>query len=276
MNQRDMNSSWGVHAPSGMGKLLVLAKKMGLARGSFKKSIARLWLTLRLPVPVDIRYAGLKFRLHPWDNVVENKMLFGSKMRDGAEIGRLREFSSDGGVFLDIGANIGYYALMAAHQGARKVLAFEPNPVVFSRLRFNIEANDLAGRIVALSVALGDRVATMAMEVSHRDLGGSHIGDTKDASATSIDVQVRPLSDVLMDEGITRVDAMKIDVEGMEDAVLFPFFETSPRSLWPRLMIIEHTSQQQWKRDILAWMVESGYQEIERNRSNAMLELADQ
>ncbi len=275
MNHMDNDGAWGAHAPNGMGRLLVLARRLGLARGAFKKTIARLWSGLRLPVPVDIRYAGLKFRLHPWDNVVENKMLFGSKLRDGAEIGKLREFSGDGGVFLDIGANIGYYALMAAHQGARKVLAFEPNPAVFSRLRFNIEANDLAGRIVALPVALGDRVATTTMAVSDRDMGGSHIGDHAGASGTSITVEMKPLNDVLAEEGITRVDAMKIDVEGMEDAVLFPFFETSARSIWPRLVIIEHTSRKQWKRDILAWMLESGYREIERNRSNAMLQLTD-
>lgn len=276
MNKTDTVDNWGTCAPKGMGKLLVLARKLGLVRGSSKKTIARLWQRLNLPVPVDIRYAGLKFRIHPWDNVVENKMLFGSKQRDQAEIRHLREFSGRGGVFLDIGANIGYYSLMAAHQGAQKVLAFEPNPLVFSRLRFNIEANGLGGRILALPLALGDRVATLAMAVSDQDMGGSHIGELGDASGTSIDVQVRPLKDVLAEEGIVQVDAMKIDVEGMEDAVLFPFFETSARRNWPRLVIIEHTSQKQWKRDILAWMLESGYREIERNRSNAMLQLTEQ
>lgn len=273
MNQADTADQWGARAPRGVGRLLVQARKLGLARGPVKKMMARLWSGLGLPAPVDIRYAGLKFRLHPWDNVVENKMLFGSKLRDWTEIEKLREFAGDGGVFLDIGANIGYYSLMAVHQGAARALAFEPNPVVLSRLRFNIDANQLADRIKALPVALGDRVATMTMLVSDRDMGGSHIGDHRDAPGTPIDVQVKPLGDVLAEEGITRVDAMKIDVEGMEDAVLFPFFETSPRSLWPRLVIIEHTSEKQWKRNVLAWMRESGYREIERNRSNAILRL---
>jgi FkbM family methyltransferase len=275
MNTIDNIPAWGTYAPGGMGKLLVLARRLGLARGAFKKTLARLWAGLRLPVPVDIRYAGLKFRLHPWDNVVENKMLFGSKLRDGSEIRKLEAFSGKGGVFLDIGANIGYYALMAAHQGAARVLAFEPNPTVYDRLRFNIEANDLNGRIAALPIALGDRVATLNMAVTDRDLGGSHLGDAGARPGTSISVQVQPLAKVLAQEGITGVDAMKIDVEGMEDAVLFPFFETSARRSWPRLVIIEHTSQKQWKRDILAWMRESGYREVERNRSNAILQLTE-
>lgn len=271
MNQSVKSAAWGEYAPRGMGRLLVGARALGLVRGAGKKMIARLWQQLRLPVPVDIRYAGLKFRLHPWDNVVENKMLFGSKQRDGAEIERMRSYLGNGGVFLDIGANIGYYSLMAAQQGASTILAFEPNPIVLSRLQFNVAANQLADRITALPIALGDRTASMHMHVSDRDMGGSHIGDHGDASGSVIEVEVRPLVDVLSEQGITRVDAMKIDVEGMEDAVLFPFFERSDRSLWPRLVIIEHTSEAQWKRNILAWMLESGYQEIERNRSNALL-----
>lgn len=273
MNQADKVDQWGARAPHGVGKLLVQARKLGLARGPVKRMMARLWARLRLPAPVDIQYAGLKFRVHPWDNVVENKMLFGSKLRDWTEIEKLGEFAGNGGVFLDIGANIGYYSLMAVHQGAARALAFEPNPVVLSRLQFNIEANQLACKIKTLPVALGDRVDTTTMFVSGHDMGGSYIGDHGDAPGTPIEVQMRPLGDVLAEEGVTCVDAMKIDVEGMEDAVLFPFFETSPRNLWPRLVIIEHTSEKQWKRNILAWMLESGYREIERNRSNAMLSL---
>ncbi len=273
MKQTDKPEPWGARAPRGLASLLAQVRKLGLARGPIKKWMARLWSRLGLPAPVDIRYAGLKFRLHPWDNVVENKMLFGSKLRDWMEIERLREFAGAGGVFLDIGANIGYYSLMAVHHGAARALAFEPNPIVLDRLRFNIDANRLQDRIKALPVALGDRVATMTMQVSDRDMGGSHIGDHRDAAGTAIEVQMKPLADVLAEEGVSRVDAMKIDVEGMEDAVLFPFFETSPRSLWPRLVIIEHTSEKQWKRNLLAWMRDAGYREIERNRSNALLRL---
>lgn len=273
MNQADRLEPWGALAPRGVGKLLWQARKLGLAHGPVKKMIARLWSGLGLPTPVDILYAGLKFRVHPWDNVVESKMLFGSKLRDGAEIRLLGKFAGNGGVFLDIGANMGYYALMAAHQGAGKVVAFEPNPAMYGRLQFNIEANGLESRITALPIALGDQTATTTMLVSDHDMGGSHIGDHGDGSGTPIDVQMKPLTDVLAEKGIAYVDAMKIDVEGMEDAVLFPFYEKSPRGLWPRLVIIEHTSEKQWKRDILAWMLESGYREIERNRSNAVLSL---
>jgi len=273
MSNDDKKNAWGAFAPAGAGRVLLLLKQLGLARGSAKKYLGRLWSRMGLGTPVDIRYFGLKFRVHPFDNTVENKMLFGSKLRDEQELKILRGSVADGGVFLDIGANIGYYALMAASFGASRVLAFEPNPKVYSRLCFNIAANGLENRVKPLQIALGAETATKTMIVTDRDMGGSRIANDSDDSGSAISVQMAPLKNVLQDEQIDRVDALKIDVEGMEDAVLFPFFEASDKRVWPRIVIIEHTSQRQWKRDILSWLIDSGYREIERNRSNAMLQL---
>lgn len=266
---------WGEYAPTGMGRVLLFVRQLGFARGSAKKHLGKLWAQLALRTPVDIRYSGLKFRLHPFDNAVESKMLFGSKLRDQQELSQLRGSVHGGGVFLDIGANIGYYALMAASFGASRVLAFEPNPKVYARLCFNIAANGLDHRVRALPIALGAEPATMTMIVSDGDMGGSHIAQGEDKSGTAISVQMAPLKQVLEEAGIERVDALKIDVEGMEDSVLLPFFESCDKRLWPRMIIIEHTSRQQWKRDVFAWLVNAGYRETERNRSNAMFQLTD-
>lgn len=273
MSNDDRRNAWGAFAPAGAGRVLLLLKQLGLARGSAKKHLGKLWSRMGLRTPVDIRYSGLKFRVHPFDNTVEYKMLFGSKLRDEQELRILRESVAGGGVFLDIGANIGYYALMAASFGASRVLAFEPNPKVYSRLGFNIGANGLESRVRALPIALGAETGTTTMIVSDRDMGGSHIAHDGGEQGTAITVQMAPLRSVLVEERIDRVDALKIDVEGMEDAVLFPFFETSDKRMWPRIVIIEHTSRRQWKRDILSWLLDAGYREIERNRSNAMLRL---
>ena len=134
MSNDDDKHAWGKFTPVGAGSALLLIQQLGFARGSVKKHLGSLWSRMGLKTPVDIRYSGLKFRVHPFDNTVEYKMLFGSKLRDGQELKALRESVASGGVFLDIGANIGYYALMAASFGARRVIAFEPNPKVFSRL----------------------------------------------------------------------------------------------------------------------------------------------
>lgn len=267
---------WGYFAPKGLARALLLVQQCGFARGSVKKHLGKLWQRMSLPTPVDMRYAGLKFRLHPFDNTVEYKMLFGSKPRDEQEMKTLRSAVANGGVFLDIGANIGYYALMAAHFGASRVLAFEPNPLVSSRLGFNIAANGLEHQVQAMNIALGVQTSMMTMLVSDRDMGGSSIAQDGEVSGNAITVQVEPLDNVLRQEGIERINALKIDVEGMEDRVLMPFFETRDKRLWPLVVIIEHTSKSQWKSDVLAWMLQAGYRETGRNRSNAMLELIDE
>lgn len=267
--------AWGAFVPRGFGRVLLAFKSLGLSRGAVKKRLAQWWSRLGLPVPVDIRYGGLKFRIHPYDNAVENKLLFGSAQRDARELARVRDALAKGGAFLDIGANIGYYALSAARDGADVVLAFEPNPIVCERLRFNVDANGFTETIRVLPVALGDRTASMTLTMTGRDMGGGRIAAGGTRGDRSVEVQVRPLFEVLAEAGVTRIAAMKIDVEGMEDAVLFPFFEAGLRESWPRLIVIEHTSQDSWRRNILNWLKESGYREIERNRSNAMLERID-
>lgn len=268
----EAENDWGARAPSGLGAALLRARQMGFVHGALKKSMARLWSALDLPTPVDIRYAGLKFRVHPWDNTVEYKMLFGSKRRDWTEIKRLEAHVRNGGVFLDVGANIGYYALMAVRLGASQALAFEPNPKAFARLAFNIAANGLQEQVIALPLALGERAGSVTMTVLDHDMGGSTLG-TAEGPGTRVEVEMKPLLDVLSERGVTQVDALKIDVEGLEDRVLTPFFSAAPRALWPGLVIIEHTSQSQWHEDILSRMLASGYKEIDRNRSNALLRL---
>ncbi len=105
------------------------------------------------------------------------------------------------------------------------------------------------------------------------DIGGSRISD-REIDGKQVQVRLEPLTAVLAEQGITRIDALKIDVEGMEDSVLFPFFEQSSRSLWPLLIIIEHTSGGDWHRDILSWLLDNGYTATGKTDSNTMLRLS--
>jgi hypothetical protein len=79
------------------------------------------------------------------------------------------------------------------------------------------------------------------------------------------------LERILGDAGVTHVDALKIDVEGFEDRVLTGFFAQAPRNLWPRAVVIEHLSRDEWQNDCIADMVARGYTETGRNRSNTLL-----
>lgn len=123
-NQVDISRRWGSCVPGGLDRVLFLIRQAGLAHGPVKHLLTRAWMARHPDIPVDIRYQGVKYRLYPSDNVTDQKILFGSRRRDRVELEALRGAICDEGIFLDIGANIGYYALMAACFGAARILVW--------------------------------------------------------------------------------------------------------------------------------------------------------
>ena len=116
---------FGTYKPFGISRLILIFAKLGFGRGRIKLLLAQLWSRLNRDRSVDVKYYGLKFRLKPLDNTIDSKMLFSSKRREEKELRMINHHLVNGGVFVDIGANIGYYALNAALLGAEKVIAIE-------------------------------------------------------------------------------------------------------------------------------------------------------
>lgn len=263
-------SPWGRFCPRGYRRFLQFLVRLGLSHGWIKGVIQRQWLSAGPREPVDLVRDGLRLRVYPWDNTVEIKLLFASRARDRKELEFLAQHCDARGTFLDVGANVGFYSLAMVSRGAGRVLAVEPLPTAHERMRFNIEANGFAGRIEAVQAALGAETTTVKITEMVGDLGGSSIV-RDNLPGRSIEVRMLPLLDLLQEQTIRRVAAMKIDVEGMEDRVLAPFLGTAPRSLWPRAVVIEHSHGEDWQEDVLGLMGEAGYREVRRNRSNAFL-----
>jgi FkbM family methyltransferase len=201
---------------------------------------------------------------------LDSKILTSSRLREKEELRGLQIALSGSGIFLDLGANSGYYSMMAILFGAERVLAVEANPSMCERLQFNAEANEFSQRVEISKVALGDRDGTAELLLLGGDLGSNRIARGKE-EGERIDVPMRSLLSLLMEKKVERVAAMKIDVEGMEDAVLLPFFEKAPSSLWPEVVIIEHAQKTDWKEDALSRMKTIGYETIGRTRSNETL-----
>ena len=91
------------------------------------------------------------------------------------------------------------------------------------------------------------------------------------ASGKAFKVPSLRLQRILDEAGVSQVDALKIDVEGFEDRVLTGFFREAPQSLWPRAVVIEHLSKDEWLEDCIADMRARGYVEQGRTRSNTLL-----
>lgn len=125
-----------------------------------------------------------------------------------------------GMTFVDVGANVGYYTLMAASLvGAEgRVLAFEPSPYAFDRLASAIKKNLLAQAQVT-QIGLSDTPGELQLFIP-KIVGNHSPSMIANEGGAPINVPVRRLDDYLTMAGINHVDLMKIDVEGYEPNVL--------------------------------------------------------
>ena len=86
-------------------------------------------------------------------------------------------------------------------------------------------------------------------------------------------VESETLINILKNQNITKIDALKIDIEGFEDRALFPFFDEAPKSLWPTCIVIEPNSTS-WEKDILSRLETLGYVRTGKTRGNVILNRA--
>jgi len=121
-----------------------------------------------------------------------------------------------------------------------------------------------------VAAAAGASDGELLIETDGDNLGASHVV-TGRASNQAIKVPALRLQRILEEAGVAGVDALKIDVEGFEDRVLITFFKEAPQALWPRAVVIEHLSRDEWLADCIAAMLAHGYDKAGRTRSNTLL-----
>jgi len=148
----------------------------------------------------------------------------------------------EGGTFVDVGANVGFWSIPAAHRigSAGRVIAFEPNPWAAGLLRRNVAAN--AGTPLAsievFETALGREPGSAELFSDDMKAGSSratlHPGAVPTKAPVHITVPVSKLDGLIQGP----VDVLKIDVEGHEAGVLAGargLFAVSP----PRRVVLE-------------------------------------
>ncbi len=261
---------FGAFAPTrAQAAVISLAQRSKLKRGAFRPMLSRLVNLLRAG-PVDVAYQGASFRFYHQTSATERGALFNPDY-NLEELDFLRAHTPIGGVFVDVGANVGTYAMVLARRvgASGTVIAIEPHPVTHARLAFNRSASGF-NQVRLVAAAAGPADGELMIETDGDNLGASHIVSGKPAGH-AIRVPSWRLERILGDAGVTHVDALKIDVEGFEDRVLTGFFRDAPQRLWPQAVVIEHLSRDEWQDDCIADMRARGYAEIGRNRSNTLL-----
>jgi FkbM family methyltransferase len=262
---------FGAFAPTrAQAAIISLAHRSRLKRGAFRPMLSRLVNLLRAG-PVDVSYQGACFRFYHQASATERGALF-NPAYNLEELDFLRTHVPTGGVFVDVGANVGTYAMvLARHVGAGgKVVAIEPHPVIHARLAFNRAASGV-GHVALLAAAAGPSDGELLIETDADNLGASHVVSGAPSSG-AIKVPSLRLKRIVAEAGISKLDALKIDVEGFEDRVLTGFFRDAPQALWPGAVVIEHLSKQEWLSDCIADMLARGYRACGRTRSNTFLQ----
>lgn len=263
---------WGSYACPKQLSIVEILKKIGLGRGKIKRWLVHYWQK-RNGSKVDITVRGIHYRLNLSDNVIDRKIFASSIVPEKTELMSIFNACCQGGTFLDIGANIGYYTLNVAARTNCKVIAIEPNPVVLERLRFNVALNHFQEKIDILPIGVGAEKEEVDFFLC-RDLGSASMIKNPDTDPKHIyKIKTKPLQDIVNNFVVGRVCAMKIDIEGMEDRALCPFFKSADRTLWPQLLVLEHCHQDLWKEDINGLLIDKGYSRIKRVRGNTMYSL---
>ena len=234
-----------------------------LYRGSLRPLWVKILNTLRAG-PVDVDYLYGRFRVYPTTNLVDSAILLHPSYNK-EEIDFLKDGTGPGGTFVDIGANIGLYSVALGNfiKNGGRVVSIEPNPICLSRLRYNLEINNLGSSRV-FDVGVGDFNGKGKLVILRNDLAIAHT--VRDD--ISGDFKIRPLIDILDDAGVQSIDALKIDIEGYERAALEPFFLSAERTRWPKRICMEHLHDGGEMAKILQ---NCGYHLLKNTRNNSLL-----
>jgi FkbM family methyltransferase len=120
-----------------------------------------------------------------------------------------------GDAVVDVGANEGYFTVLAARLGASRVIAIEPQVRLAPILRRQLELNQVSAEL--LSVALGEKKGVAQMSLgSALNTGSSSL--VREGTGGSVDVEVRSIDE--LSATWPRVRLMKIDCEGYEEPIL--------------------------------------------------------
>ena len=116
-------------------------------------------------------------------------------------------------LFIDVGANVGSYTVLASGAAGARTLAFEPVPTTAKRLRANCEANGITSKVVIRQICLGERDDVVAFSTDS-DTMNTVVADL--GTRARITVPLRRLDS----ENVKSPRAVKIDAEGYDNNVL--------------------------------------------------------
>jgi len=168
----------------------------------------------------------------------------------------LQKELKDARLFIDVGAHVGYYTLLAS-KIAKEVIALEPDPFNYKLLRINLRINGISNAY-ALNIAASNYTGT-GIFASIKNIGKLLAQKSNlDNNINKIKIRVVKLDDLLLKIG-KNPDVMKIDVEGSEMQVLEGLQETLRKGV--KCLMIEVHSEEN-KAEVISFLKSLGYKII--------------
>jgi FkbM family methyltransferase len=170
------------------------------------------------PFPAEVE-PGVRFYIHL--NSTEDVNYWTGRYETQGEVECFRSQLKPGMVVFDVGANNGMYSLAAsaAVGPTGRVYGFEAVPEIMTRFRAHVTLNG-AANVTLVECAVSDRVGKIRFYPDQSGLGSGAGSLVRPVGPNSIEVDTITLDEFKRQNGIGRVAAVKIDVEGAEHQVL--------------------------------------------------------
>lgn len=203
---------------------------------------------------------GIQMRLGVTDHIERHLRI--EKQWDRPVSAVLEAVLKPGATFLDIGANIGYFSLLASRmvQDSGRVISIEPSHRALRKFTENMHRNR-CGNVTLLSVGAGDSFQNLRLTLANEgNIGGSSIMADPGRQPTE-SIAVIPLA-ALLGPLQVRPDLIKMDIEGFELFALKGLFSEVD---WQCPVVCEVTAEflqrnGQSVRELLSFMQSHGYQ----------------
>lgn len=269
------SSEFGYYEYGLIMKYLISLRSKKLLPSTIKKLIIK----IGFKKIVDVELDKMKFRCFPFQNyhdllIVTKEIL----SHEREEFKFVSERLYPGATFVDIGANSGVFCVFASKSvdDGLQIVAFEPNPVVVERLRYNLKINNIHNQHIS-QIAVGEDNERRPLWIHPKNLGASSLVPFRKRrlvrQKTILNVQMRPLSEIITNNLVDKIDFLKIDIEGYEDRALIPFFRDVEKKYWPKAILIETCHNTLWQSDCIKYLISKGYNIIYQNEFNKMLDL---
>jgi len=159
-------------------------------------------------------FNGAKMIVRKGDTGVTGNIYVG--IQDFYELSFALHFLDEKDIFVDVGANVGFYSIVLSKSKNVTSFAFEPIPSTYIKLEKNVQINSLSNKVFAKNIAIGSSNGKLRMSSDLDTV--NHVKSTSNASTHDIFVEVCDLNTIFSNGEYPSL--IKIDVEGFETEVI--------------------------------------------------------